>query len=101
MAPVGTPIEASNRGKVVLARDMFFAGKTVSIDHGLGIFTIYAHLSDINVTEGQIISKGDVIGLSGKTGRVTGPHLHWGTIVNGMAVEGDALVKSTQKIFLP
>ncbi len=95
-AAVGVPIRSSNRGKVVLSREFFYTGNTVIIDHGLGIFTMYGHLSKRNVAEGEVVPRGAVIGLAGKSGRVTGPHLHWGVTVNGMAIEGDSLVESSQ-----
>lgn len=97
-AAVGTPIRAANRGKVVISRDFFYTGNTVIIDHGLGIFTTYGHLSKRNVQEGEIVPEGTIIGEAGATGRVTGPHLHWGVTVNNLAVEGDSLVKASQKI---
>jgi len=77
-APYGTHVKASNSGRVVLARDLYYAGKTVIIDHGLGLFTLYLHFSRIRVKRGDVIRKGAVIGEVGATGRVTGPHLHWG-----------------------
>lgn len=94
-AAVGEPIMAANSGKVVVARDLFFTGYTVTIDHGLNIFTIYGHLSKLNVKEGETVKKGQLIGLSGVSGRVTGPHLHWGVKVNGHFVEGDSLVRES------
>jgi len=97
-AAVGTPIRAANRGKVVISRDFFYTGNTVIIDHGLGIFTTYGHLSKRNVQEGEIIPEGTIIGEAGATGRVTGPHLHWGVTVNNLAVEGDSLVKASQEL---
>lgn len=97
-AAVGAPIKAANRGKVVLSRDFFYTGNTIILDHGLGIFTMYGHLSKRNVQEGEVVPKGTVIGLAGKTGRVTGPHLHWGVTVNGFAIEGDSLVEASQGI---
>lgn len=76
-APAGTVVRASNSGVVVLARPMYYEGNCVAIDHGLGLYTISMHLSRIDVHEGQRVTKGQRIGLSGATGRVTGPHLHW------------------------
>lgn len=86
-AIIGTPIRAPIRGKVVLAKPLFFTGYTVILDHGYRFFTIYAHMSKINVKERTMVSKGEVIGLSGATGRVSGPHLHWGTQVHGVKVD--------------
>lgn len=94
-AKVGVPIPSSNKGKVVLARDLFYTGNTVIIDHGLGIFTLYGHLSKLMVRENQMIEKGEVLGEAGKTGRVTGPHLHWGVKVNGHWVDGFELSQLT------
>tara|TARA_R110000868_G_scaffold201748_1_gene449260 strand:- start:3250 stop:4137 length:888 start_codon:yes stop_codon:yes gene_type:complete len=97
-AAVGEPIFAANAGKVVVARDLFFTGGTVTIDHGLGIFTIYGHLSKVEVNEGDYIPKGVRLGLAGATGRVTGPHLHWGVKVNGHFIEGESLVKASKMV---
>lgn len=94
-AVVGTPIYAANSGKVVVSRDLYYTGSTVTIDHGVSIFTIYGHLSKTNVAEGDYIPKGALLGWSGMTGRVTGPHLHWGVKVYGNWIEGDSLVKAT------
>lgn len=77
-AKEGTPVASSGAGVVALAKDLYFSGGTVIVDHGGGLFTIYAHLSRIDVKAGDGIGAGDVVGLSGATGRVTGPHLHWG-----------------------
>ncbi len=74
----GTPIKAPNNGKVTLVRDCYLSGNTVVIDHGGGLFTLYAHLSRVLVKRGQMVRKGDTIGLAGASGRATGPHLHWG-----------------------
>ena len=76
-APSGTVVRASNSGVVVLARRLYFEGNCVVIDHGLGLYTLSMHFSRIDVHEGQHVSAGDALGLSGATGRVTGPHLHW------------------------
>jgi hypothetical protein len=76
-APPGTPVRASNSGVVVLAGPLYYAGNTVIIDHGMGFFTLSMHLSRISVHVGQHVARGQRLGLSGATGRVTGPHLHW------------------------
>lgn len=75
-APTGTPVHASNGGEVVLARELYYEGNCVVINHGLGFMTIYMHLSKFEVKEGERVEKGQVVALSGGTGRVTGPHLH-------------------------
>lgn len=76
-ASAGTPVHASNSGLVVLARPLYYEGNCVVIDHGMGLFTLSMHFSRIDVHEGQHVKAGDRLGLSGATGRVTGPHLHW------------------------
>ena len=76
-APAGAPARAAQRGRVALAEDLFFSGQTVVLDHGLGLFTYYAHLGKIEVTEGELVEAGAVLGRVGATGRVTGAHLHW------------------------
>jgi hypothetical protein len=76
-APAGTVVRASNSGVVVLARHLYYEGNCVVIDHGLGLYTLSMHFSRIDVHEGQRVKAGDKLGLSGATGRVTGPHLHW------------------------
>ena len=76
-ATTGTPVRAGNSGVVVLARPLYYEGNFVVIDHGLGLYTLSMHLSRIDVQEGQRVAAGDPLGLSGATGRVTGPHLHW------------------------
>jgi len=87
LSPSGTPVLAPNSGRVVLARDLYFTGNTVVIDHGLGIFSLLAHLSVMNVREGTVVTRGDTIGEVGATGRVTGPHLHWAVRMNGARVD--------------
>ena len=77
-AATGTVVSCAGPGVVTLAQDLYFSGNTVIVDHGAGLFTIYAHLSEIDVKEGQDVEAGTRLGLSGATGRVTGPHLHWG-----------------------
>ena len=86
-AKVGTPVYASNSGVVRMARNLFYSGNMVIVDHGVNIFTLYAHLSEIQVNDQQIIARGQQIGLSGATGRVSGPHLHWALKVNGVYVD--------------
>lgn len=75
-APMGTPVHASNDGEVVLARELYYEGNCIIVDHGLGFMTLYMHLSKFDVKEGDKVEKGQTIALSGGTGRVTGPHLH-------------------------
>src|SRR5947207_7545042 len=74
----GTPVHAAQRGKVALAEELFFSGNTVVLDHGLGIYTFYGHLSEIDAKVGDTLEAGAALGRVGATGRVTGPHLHWG-----------------------
>ncbi len=93
-AKEGTKIRASNDGKVVLAKNRFYAGNSVIINHGLGIYTGYYHLSEFKVKRGDKVKKGEVIGLSGKTGRVTGAHLHFSMRINGVAVDPLQGIKS-------
>jgi murein DD-endopeptidase MepM/ murein hydrolase activator NlpD len=93
-ATVGTPIHATNRGRVVLAKTLFFTGNTVILDHGLGIYSLYAHLSRIDVTKGELVKNGQIVGLAGATGRVTAPHLHWGMRVQGARVDPFSLVRA-------
>lgn len=83
----GTPIMACADGEVVLVDNLYFSGNTVYINHGDGVFSAYLHMSEPKVTLGQHISKGDVVGLVGATGRVTGPHLHLSLIVQGQSVD--------------
>jgi murein DD-endopeptidase MepM/ murein hydrolase activator NlpD len=91
-ATTGTPIRATNRGRVVLAKNLFFTGNTVILDHGLGIYSLYAHLSRIDVARGAMVTGGQRIGLAGATGRVTGPHLHWAIRAQGARVDPFTLV---------
>jgi len=93
-ATTGTPVHATNRGRVVLAKNLFFTGNTVILDHGLGIYSLYAHLSRIDVKHDDIVNNGQIVGLAGATGRVTGPHLHWGMRVQGARVDPFTLVEN-------
>jgi murein DD-endopeptidase MepM/ murein hydrolase activator NlpD len=92
-ATTGTPIYATNRGRVVLAKDLFYSGNAVFIDHGLGVYSTYLHLSEIKVAPGTIVERGALIGLAGATGRVTGPHLHWGVRIIDARVDPFSLLK--------
>ena len=82
----GTPVKAINNGRVILIADHFFTGNSIFLDHGGGIISMYFHLNKVLVSEGDTVLKGQAIGLVGATGRVTGPHLHWGVRVNGARV---------------
>lgn len=92
-ARTGTVVRAGNSGTVVLARPLFYEGNCVAIDHGLGLFTISMHLSRIDVREGQTVRTGERIGLSGATGRATGPHLHWGVRWQGAYLDPAKLLR--------
>jgi len=92
-APQGDPIRAANAGKVVLASHLYLSGNAVIIDHGLGVFSFYGHMSKILVKRGQAVGKGDVIGKCGTTGRSTGPHLHWAVRVFDSRVDPFSLLE--------
>jgi murein DD-endopeptidase MepM/ murein hydrolase activator NlpD len=92
-AATGTPVHASNSGVVVLARPLYYEGKCVMIDHGMGLFTLSMHFSRIDVHEGQRVKAGDRLGLSGATGRVTGPHLHWAVRWQGAMLDPVKLLR--------
>lgn len=98
-AAIGTPVVSSNDGVVVIAKDRYYAGGSVVIDHGEGIYTQYYHLSRIDVKLGAKIKKGEIIGLSGASGRVSGPHLHFGVIVNGVQVNPINFIKKINALF--
>jgi murein DD-endopeptidase MepM/ murein hydrolase activator NlpD len=87
LSGTGRAIKAPNAGRIVLAEPLYFTGGTVVIDHGLGLLSLFAHLSSIGVREGDLVKTGDVIGEVGATGRVTGPHLHWAVRVAGARVD--------------
>lgn len=98
-APIGEKVPAANSGKVVFSGDLFYTGWTVIIDHGLDIFTVYGHLSKTLVNAGDNVSRGQIIALSGNTGRSSGPHLHWGVKIQGQYIDGFVLIDETEKIF--
>jgi len=92
-APAGTPVLASNAGRVALVAEHFFAGRNVILDHGLGLFTLYFHLTEARVARGEPVTGGQVIGTVGATGRVTGAHLHFAVLLNGARVDPEALLR--------
>jgi peptidase M23-like protein len=92
-APTGTLVHSAQRGRVVLAEPLFFSGNTVIVDHGLGVYTLYGHLSAFSVKLGDLVESGAVLGKVGATGRVTGPHLHWGLTVNKARVNALQIVR--------
>jgi hypothetical protein len=94
-APLGTAVLAANNGVVVLTGDFYFNGRSVLIDHGLGLFSMYFHLAEIAVQPGAQIARGSRIGQVGQSGRATGPHLHWGVRLNNARVDPFSLVEET------
>ena len=99
-APVGTPIIASNDARVALVKRRFYSGGTVLLDHGEGIYTCYFHMSAFNVKEGELVKRGQQLGLSGKSGRVTGPHLHFSARINMIQVDPMQLIELLNKNLL-
>jgi murein DD-endopeptidase MepM/ murein hydrolase activator NlpD len=91
--PSGTPVAAMNDGTVLLARLLYYEGNFVVLDHGQGLLTMYMHLSEFKVKEGDQVKRGQVIGLSGSTGRATGPHLHVGVRWQGTNLDPAALIR--------
>jgi murein DD-endopeptidase MepM/ murein hydrolase activator NlpD len=92
-APTGTPVHAAQKGRVVLAEELYFSGNTVIVDHGLGIYTFYCHFSEIDAKVGDEVVAGTLLGKVGATGRVTGPHLHWGLQVEHTRVNALEILK--------
>ena len=97
-AKEGTPILAPASGEIVLADELYFNGKTVFIDHGQGLVTMYCHMSQILVANGKTVQQGHQIGLVGSTGRATGPHLHWSVSLNGFRVDPYILIENLNTI---
>ncbi len=89
----GEEVKATNNGQIVVTAELFYGGNTIVIDHGLGIYSIYMHLSCIRVKSGDEIKKGEIIGNVGSTGRATGPHLHFGIKINGININPVSLIK--------
>ena len=89
----GAPVKAPAAGVVANTGDYFFNGNTVFIDHGQGLISAYMHLSRIDVSPGQAVKKGEILGAVGATGRVTGPHLHWAVILNNTAVDPELFLR--------
>jgi len=90
---VGTPINSINNGRVALTANHFFGGNTIVIDHGMGLYSVYLHLSDSYVKNGDLVNKGEIIGLVGNTGRASGPHLHLSVKVQGESINPESLFK--------
>jgi murein DD-endopeptidase MepM/ murein hydrolase activator NlpD len=97
-APEGAPIKAPADGTIALTGDFFFNGNSVFIDHGQGLISMMCHLSRIDVKEGDVIKQGDLIGAVGKTGRATGPHLHWTVSLNNARVNPKLLLKKDDQL---
>ena len=95
-AAIKTPIRAAAAGRVALAKNLYYTGNTVMLDHGYGIYSLYAHMSSLRVKRGQVVPVGKIVGLSGMTGRVTGPHLHWQIVINRVKVDPVDLMKVLQ-----
>lgn len=98
-ARIPTPILASNDGIIVLAKDRYYSGGTIIIDHGEGIYTCYFHLSRFDVAPGEIVKRGQPIALSGASGRITGPHLHFGMMVHGIQTDPLDLIERIGQLF--
>jgi hypothetical protein len=91
----GTQVVASGAGTVLAVGDYFFNGQTIFLDHGNGLITMYCHMDRLDVQAGNVVAKGQPIGLSGMTGRATGPHLHWSVVLNGTMVDPELFIPAT------
>jgi murein DD-endopeptidase MepM/ murein hydrolase activator NlpD len=100
-AALGTPVRAPNSGRIVLVADLYFAGTAVVIDHGLGLFSLFAHLERAAVEVGAVVARGDLIGEAGATGRVTGPHLHWAVRLGEISVDPLSVMATTAAMTEP
>ena len=89
----GTPIQSLNAGTVVLNKDLFYGGNTLIIDHGMGLYAVYMHLSEFKAAKGDKVAKGQTVGLVGMSGRATGPHLHLSVKLNGVSVNPESLFR--------
>lgn len=98
-AAIGTPILATNDGKVALVQDRYLSGKSIYIDHGSGVYSVYFHLDEFLVKEGDMIKQGQVIAKSGDTGRVSGAHLHFGIVINGTNVDAMDFIEQVNALF--
>lgn len=96
-AATGTPVVAPNAGEVLLAKNLYFAGNSVLLDHGEGLYSFFAHLSRIAVKVGARVERGDRLGAAGATGRVTGPHLHWAVRLRGTSVDPLSLMAAAER----
>ena len=99
--PRGTPIKAAAQGKILATGDYFFNGKTVFIDHGNGLISMYCHLDRIDVQSGDQVTQGQRVGLAGSSGRSSGPHLHWSVVLNGTMVDPELFLVAEQKAKKP
>ncbi len=98
-AKMKTPIRASNDGVVVLSKKRYYAGGTIILSHGEGVYTCYYHLSKMTLKVGDRVKRGDIVGLSGKSGRVTGPHLHFTVMLNGVSVDSQDFIDKVNALF--
>lgn len=98
-AAIGTPILATNDGVVVLAKERYYAGGSLIIDHGEGIYSVYFHLNSMDKQVGEWVKKGEVVGQSGATGRITGPHLHFGFMVQGVPIDPLDFIHKVNALF--